>query len=100
MRRLYDSRRWRKNREIFLADNPLCIMCERQGRVTAATIVDHIVPHDGDVGLFWDMDNWQSLCASCHSGVKRIADLHGHSQACGADGFPIDPGHPWAKPSP
>lgn len=31
-----------------------------------AIIVDHIIPHRGDMKLFWDEDNWQSLCKHCH----------------------------------
>jgi 5-methylcytosine-specific restriction enzyme A len=62
-----------------------------------ATIVDHKIPHKGDYDLFWNQDNWQSLCASCHSGVKRMQENHGYSQQCGVDGVPIDAGHPWNK---
>ena len=46
---------------------PLCAECERQGRVTAATVVDHIVPHKGDKAMFWGSGNWQGLCAPCHN---------------------------------
>jgi hypothetical protein len=62
-----------------------------------ATVIDHKIPHKGDYELFWNQDNWQSLCASCHSGVKRIQENHGYSQACGVDGVPTDAGHPWNK---
>ena len=34
--------------------------------LTPATVVDHIVPHRGDHALFWDEQNWQPLCKSCH----------------------------------
>lgn len=54
--------RWRKAREAYLAAHPLCAECQRQGRVTAARVVDHIVPHRGDPQLFWAESNWQSLC--------------------------------------
>ncbi|MEC7815831.1 HNH endonuclease signature motif containing protein [Marinobacter alkaliphilus] len=47
--------------------NPLCAECSRQGRITAATDVDHIIPHRGDLKLFWSRSNWQSLCHPCHS---------------------------------
>lgn len=63
--------RWQKARARFLRDNPLCVYCQREGRVTAATVVDHIVPHRGDQQLFWDENNWNALCASCHSSVKQ-----------------------------
>ena len=96
-RRMYDSVRWRKCRRMWLAAHPVCAMCARQGRTTAATTIDHIKPHDGDYDLFWDTGNWQSLCASCHSGIKRAQERHGFSQAAGIDGLPLDEGHPWAR---
>lgn len=62
----YDSR-WRKARKTFLSRNPLCKHCEEEGRLTPATVVDHVVPHKGDKVLFWDKDNWQPLCTRCHN---------------------------------
>jgi len=59
--------KWQKARKAFLLDHPLCVVCQNQGRVTAATDVDHIVPHRGDQDLFWDKTNWQALCHSHHS---------------------------------
>jgi 5-methylcytosine-specific restriction protein A len=41
--------------------------CHEERRVTVATLVDHVVPHRGDPALFWDVENWQSLCATCHA---------------------------------
>lgn len=64
-KRGYGSR-WRAERALFLKRNPLCAQCRRTGRLTPATIVDHIVPHRGDMKLFWDRSNWQPLCKSCH----------------------------------
>ncbi|WP_217597159.1 HNH endonuclease [Cohnella sp. GbtcB17] len=58
---------WRKAREGWLRKHPLCVACERQGKLTPANEVDHIRPHRGDKVLFWDRLNWQSLCKSCHS---------------------------------
>ncbi|MFW2562465.1 HNH endonuclease [Acinetobacter baumannii] len=63
--------RWQKARERFLRLNPLCVYCERNNRVTVATVVDHITPHKGDQTIFWDESQWQSLCASCHSSTKQ-----------------------------
>ena len=40
---------------------------EEQGKLTPATVVDHIIPHRGDKKLFWDERNWQALCESCHN---------------------------------
>ncbi|MFI5410153.1 HNH endonuclease signature motif containing protein [Kaistia sp. UC242_56] len=46
-------------------------MCQAQGRAAPATVVDHIRPHRGDAELFWNADNWQSLCAHHHSKDKQ-----------------------------
>lgn len=59
--------KWQQASKGFLAKHPLCSEHERCGEVVAATEVDHIVPHKGDMVLFWDRGNWQSLCHSCHS---------------------------------
>lgn len=61
----YDSR-WRKARVGYLRSHPMCAECARDGIVTAASVVDHIIPHKGDKTLFWDYDNWQPLCKPCH----------------------------------
>ena len=62
---------WQKARAGFLRSHPLCAMCQKQGRVTVATVVDHITPHRGDQCLFWDKANWQSLCATHHNRDKQ-----------------------------
>lgn len=67
----YDGR-WAKARLTYLAHHPLCVMCG-----APATVVDHIRPHEGDPALFWDVANWQPLCAPCHNGPKQRADRRG-----------------------
>jgi 5-methylcytosine-specific restriction enzyme A len=64
-RRGYGAR-WRRARAAYLALNPLCVRCQAQGRIRAATVVDHVVPHRGDPKLFWDEANWAALCKPCH----------------------------------
>lgn len=59
--------KWQKIRARFLALHPICQECERLGIVKAATDVDHIVPHRGDMNLFYDIENLQALCHECHS---------------------------------
>ena len=60
--------RWQKEREAYLIRNPLCENClNKHGVLRAAKEVDHIIPHKGDMKLFWDVNNWQGLCKSCHS---------------------------------
>lgn len=69
-RRWYWTNRWRKLAKTHLANEPLCRACLSRGEVMTATICDHIVPHRGDVNLFWKGAR-QSLCASCHSRGKQ-----------------------------
>lgn len=63
--------KWQQARKRHLASHPLCVMCQAAGRVEAATVVDHITPHRGDMTLFWNESNWQSLCATHHSRDKQ-----------------------------
>ena len=42
-------------------------LCTREARVTGARVTDHIMPHKGDVTLFWAGANHQSLCLACHN---------------------------------
>jgi len=66
--------RWRAERKRFLELNPLCVECHRMRRLTAATVVDHIVPHKGDPALFWNQSNWQVLCRRCHNRKTAVSD--------------------------
>lgn len=91
---------WQKAREGFLRSHPLCVMHQQRGKVEAATVVDHIKPHRGDQKLFWDQANWQPLCKPCHDSFKQRQEKSGRaSGACGLDGLPHDPRHPWFQPA-
>lgn len=71
----YNSR-WQKASKRFLAKHPVCVRCERIGKLTPATVVDHIKPHRGDKVLFWNESNWQPLCKKCHDRKTRTMDQH------------------------
>ena len=74
----YDAR-WVKLRLFHLQGAPLCRRCAAQGRVTAADLVDHIVPI-ADGGAVLDEENLQSLCRRCHD-AKTAEDLARRRQA-------------------
>src|SRR5262245_51723007 len=84
------GRRWNRVRVSFLRRNFLCVMCAARGRVEAARVVDHIVPHKGDRELFWDTSNWQALCTACHNKHKQRMEIDGYDHAIDADGWPTD----------
>ena len=71
-RAFYHSREWKHLRQNYLIEHPFCMECWKNGKLTKATVVDHIVPiKQGGVAL--DESNLQSLCASCH-GSKSISE--------------------------
>ena len=49
---------------VLLTANHTCATC---GRICLELDIDHITPHRGDPVLFWDRNNLQALCRSCHS---------------------------------
>ena len=76
----YDYR-WHQRAKAFRAKYPLCGMrpgnqrpvlsyCFEAGRATPGAQVDHVVPHGGNMDLFWDeIGNWQTLCQAC--GIRK-----------------------------
>lgn len=50
---------------MYLASNPLCVVCLKDSIVRAATDVDHIMPKSQ--GGTDDWSNLQALCKSHHS---------------------------------
>jgi 5-methylcytosine-specific restriction protein A len=93
--RLY-GRRWRKRAQAQIRKDPLCVMCAMEGRVTAATVADHIIPHRGDHELFWNGE-LQSLCEQHHNSRKQRTEKRGYDTACDVHGRPLDPNHPSNK---
>lgn len=65
---LYNDRRWRSASTEFRKQHPLCTdPYGDHGPLVPTQCVDHIQAHRGNVALFWDMANWQSLCIVCNS---------------------------------
>ena len=92
----YD-RRWERARLHYLHDHPLCVQCDKLGKLSIATVVDHIKSHGGgaDRALFWDVDNWQSLCKHCHDSYKQRLEKTGKTIGCDKHGTPLDAKHHW-----
>lgn len=68
----YDNR-WIRARSLHLARHPFCVHCAAEGVKTLATELDHIIPHRGDMRLFWDTTNWQGLC-TYHHRIKTASE--------------------------
>ena len=58
---------WRKIRNRFIKEHPLCEECLKQDRLTPSKEVHHIVPlKNGGTNR---EDNLMALCKSCHSKI-------------------------------
>lgn len=76
--------------------NYLCEDCQVDGRITLATVVDHITPLSKG-GPDTD-ENTRNLCDE-HD-AKRTAEQFGFKapkQPIGVDGRPTDRNHPWNR---
>jgi 5-methylcytosine-specific restriction endonuclease McrA len=89
------GRRWKGLRAAFLQRHPFCTYCQDRGIWRIATVVDHIIPHQGDLELFYAQSNWQPLCKRCHDSVKQREEATGRREGCDVNGVPIDPNHHW-----
>lgn len=67
----YQNSSWRKMRDTYLHEHPLCEDCLAKGKVTAATDVHHIRSpfRKGEVNwmMLLDYNNLMSLCKPCHA---------------------------------
>jgi 5-methylcytosine-specific restriction protein A len=82
-------------RSRLLRANPLCVLCQRDGRVSVATVLDHVVAltNGGD----YSDANMQGLCKPCHE-LKTRQDLGQRVRyGCDASGAPLDPSHHWNR---
>lgn len=109
-KRVYGGR-WAAASRGYLQQHPLCVMCEQQGIRSAASVVDHIIPHRLKAALksndpvaikaaqrlFWDKKNWQSLCNPHHSSTKQRMEKRGAEIGCDVNGIPLDPNSHWRK---
>jgi len=89
--------KWQQARAGHLKSHPWCVMCLDEmgldrdltmddaelvcGRAIElvrappfANVVDHRVPHRGDMTVFWDRSLWDSLCTHHHSSEKQRID--------------------------
>ena len=66
LQRFYNSKEWRRLRNLKLSYCPLCEECLNSGRLIKANTVDHITPI-GQGGAPLELGNLQSLCRECHS---------------------------------
>ena len=68
IKKFYNSEAWKRTKKIrLLIDNGMCVECLKEGRLTKATTVHHIIEVKEDWSKRFDIDNLISLCHSCHN---------------------------------
>lgn len=76
----YQNTTWRKLRETYMREHPICEECLKKGKVTAAQDIHHKVsPFKGgeiNYTLLLDPDNLMALCKDCHGNIH--AEQQGH----------------------
>lgn len=97
---------WYAARSDYLRKHRFCAFHLEMGLHVRATVVDHVTPHRGDKVLFWNQDNWQPLCTSCHNSKTASMDGGGYNKqvrddvvmrGCKENGEPADPHHHWNR---
>jgi len=74
--KLYHTGRWIKARKRYIEQHPVCECdkCKELGRLRTASVVHHLIPHQGNPVLFWDEHNWQAVSKTCHDGYLRAKE--------------------------
>ena len=72
----YKTAAWAAIRARQLSSCPLCAACLIDGRITAASHVDHVFPWAVIGDHAFTRNLWQSLCPECH-GVKSGLEKRG-----------------------
>ena len=62
---------WQQLQARFITHNPLCVECGKNGIVTAAQEVHHIVPITEAPWLRLQWDNLMALCVACHRAIDQ-----------------------------
>lgn len=101
-RKLYGTKQWQMLREhALLRDAFTCQRCgcflKRGRKHPQSAVVHHVKAHKGDHELFFDLENLQSVCWTCHSGAIQSEEVRGYSTDIGADGWPTDSNHPGVR---
>lgn len=71
----YSSEAWRRFRESFLKEHPLCSVCREHGVVEPSTECHHVVPFlrgetdEQKWDLFLNQRNVIPVCSKCHTGL-------------------------------
>ena len=76
----YQNRHWRKLRDTYLKEHPICEECLKHGKVTPAEDVHHIKsPFRGgeiNYNMLLDYHTLESVCKDCHGEIPAAHQGH------------------------
>lgn len=105
-RRLYRDPRWcgpngirhqALVRDLYTCQRCNCLMITGNRHHPRAAVVNHKAPHKGDEALFFDLENTEAVCKSCHDTLIQKEGARGYTIGCDVDGRPVDSNHPWNR---
>ena len=74
-RKAYNQVSWRKTRDTYMKEHPICEECLKYGKVTPAEDIHHINSpfKNGEINytLLLDYNNLMALCKTCHSNIHN-----------------------------
>lgn len=73
------GRAWKRIRDRHIAQNPLCEVCKKNGKLTPVEEVHHIVPLSQ--GGTHEDSNLMSLCKACHSEITAKSGDRWHNKS-------------------
>jgi len=76
----YQNKHWRKLRDTYMKEHPICEECLKHGKVTPAEDVHHIrSPFRGgeiNYNMLLDYHNLESVCKDCHGEIHAAQQGH------------------------
>ena len=83
-RKAYGNPQWRKLRDAYVHEHPLCEECLSKGKVTPAEDVHHMKSpfKNGEINwnLLMDAKNLKALCKECHGHIHSKQQGHMSAQ--------------------
>ncbi|MBC2142856.1 HNH endonuclease [Listeria innocua] len=68
--KLYKTGKWIALREVILKrDFYVCQSCKRRGVYSSGRVVHHVIEARNNINLFWNADNLEVVCDSCHAKI-------------------------------
>lgn len=69
-KKFYDSKAWRRCRDVYLSEHPCCERCQQAGLISVAEHVHHkqelTAENYKDPMIALNPDNLEALCFKCH----------------------------------